>query len=450
MALTRFPNGVFATPNLPGSADIPATTGTVYFVDSNGGTRGDAKSPGTAVATIDAAINLCTADKGDQIWVMPGHAENLANATTLVPDTDGIAIYGLGNAGEKPTITFTNASGQIDVTGNGTVISGLKFLSSVTAVTIGVDIAANDVVIENCEFNYDETGDDFAIMIDIDAYDRCIASNCKFIAEEVAGCNEAIRLDDAHHTQILNNWFQGDFTNSMIYTASGDATSNGLLVAGNTGYNCDTTKGYNIDFNKTHTGMIKDNHFSTAYAAAPEDTFDPGGCGCVGNTVSWAGDYNAFPVPWGPMVGDWRVCKKSVTYDGGAETSTAADAIGTAGTYGMFTISGTIEAKMVGIVGTSLTGASATISVGVTGDTDALLPVSTGTDLDANEVYLHTGGAASADQWTDLVHTPIVICGAASPSIFHTVATADVTTGQIDYHLYWRPLESGAYAKPTS
>ena len=449
MGLTNYPNGIFATPNLPGSAGIPPTTGNIFFVNSNAGTRGDGKSPDQALATIDAAINMCTADKGDQIWVMPGHAETIAAATSLVPDTAGVAIYGLGNANEKPVLTFSATGSQIDVTGSGTVISGLKFLSSITAVTIGIDIGVDDVVIENCEFNWDDTGDDFAIMIDVDSFDRTIIRNCKFIAEEVAGCNEAIRLDDALCVEIIDCWFTGDFTIAMIYTASGDTACTGLVIKDCYGYNCDATLGANIDLNKDSTGVISGCRFTTAYTASPDTTFDPGACGCFENFAAWGGDYNQIPVPFGRVEG-WYIAKKSVTYLGGTATSTAADAIGTAGTYGYFTISGTIEAQMVGIVGTTLTGDAATISVGVTGDADALLGISTGTDLDANEVWIHTAGAASADQWADLTHLPVVICGAASPSIFHTVATADITTGQIDFHLYWRPLEPGAYAKPTA
>ena len=52
---------------------INHTTGSVFYVDSGSGAAantGDASDE--ALITIDAAINKCTASKGDIIYVMPG------------------------------------------------------------------------------------------------------------------------------------------------------------------------------------------------------------------------------------------------------------------------------------------------------------------------------------------------------------------------------------------
>lgn len=447
MPITVFKNGIFATPNLPGSAGIPPTTGKIWFVDSTTGSSAhDGKSPTTALATIDQAINKCTANKGDQIWVMPNHAETISGATTLVPDVAGISIFGLGEGRDRPTLTFSATSSKIAVSGAGTRISNFVFIAGISAVVIGVDVNADDVTITDCEFNYSTTAFDFVIFVDVDAYDRCTISNCYFIAEDTAGSNQAIRLDDAHDVHITNCVFMGDWTNAMIYSASGDAYGKGLLISGCSGQNSDVTLGANIRLACAFLGILQNNGFSTAYTGSEYDTFDPGSCGTSENYVSFIPDGPSISVPFGGAQG-WRMAKKSITYYGGS--ATAALAIGTVGTYGYFKVSGTIEATLVGIVGTNLAGASATISVGVTGATNALLGVTTGTDLDANEVWLHTAGAASAAAWTDMVHVPVVIAGAASPSIFHTVAVADVSGGQCDFHLYWRPLEPSAHVRPT-
>jgi hypothetical protein len=320
----------------------------------------------------------------------------------------------------------------------------LVFIAGISAVVAAfdVDATATDFVMDGCEFNYSTTAFDFVIMVDLSASVRSVISNCKFIAEDTAGSSEAILFATTLSPQITNCWFAGDYTNAMIYNNSGVSTN--VQIDSCSGRNSDTTLGANIDFNVATTGVISNCNFTTDYAASPDSTFDPGSCGCINNFASWGGDYNQFPVPFGNVPG-WYVAKKSLVFNGGA--GTAAIAYGTVGTLGYYTISGIIEAKMVGIVAVTLAGASATISVGVTGDTDALLPVTTGTDLDKNEVWIATAGLASAAPWVDSVHAPVVICGSASPTIFHTVAAADVTTGTINYHLYWRPLEPGAYAK---
>ena len=67
-----------------------ATTGEIYYVNSGtganavGGITGsngnNGLSPKTPFATIDYAIGRCTANRGDTIYVMPGHWETLTTA----------------------------------------------------------------------------------------------------------------------------------------------------------------------------------------------------------------------------------------------------------------------------------------------------------------------------------------------------------------------------------
>ena len=111
MGVTNFPNGVssFGVTVLGGGVDIPATTGTYFFVDSSTGSNSynglDKNHP---VATIDYAVGLCTANKGDIILVMPGHNEAITAATSLVVDVAGIQIIGLGVNQSRPMLDFDN------------------------------------------------------------------------------------------------------------------------------------------------------------------------------------------------------------------------------------------------------------------------------------------------------------------------------------------------------
>src|SRR5262245_23346085 len=86
-----------------GAAVFPGTTGKVFFVDSNTGSNGyTGLSIQDPVATIDFAIGLCTANKGDTIYVMPGHAETIGNGT-IACDVAGVTFIGLGDGAAKPT-----------------------------------------------------------------------------------------------------------------------------------------------------------------------------------------------------------------------------------------------------------------------------------------------------------------------------------------------------------
>src|SRR5690242_14286615 len=86
--------------------------GSVFYVNSVTGsdTANDGRSLDTPYATITKAIAGTTANKGDVIFVMPGHSETRTAAITV--NKAGIAIIGLGQGLVRPSIT---GNGTIDV-----------------------------------------------------------------------------------------------------------------------------------------------------------------------------------------------------------------------------------------------------------------------------------------------------------------------------------------------
>src|SRR3972149_5755717 len=121
MGLTNYPGGVssFGMPMLGGGGvTIPPTTGSVFFVHSGTGSSGnDGLGPSSPTATIAQAIAKCTASKGDLVIVMPGHAENIASATSLALNKAGVSVIGLGRGRNRPVLSFTNTAGKIPITG---------------------------------------------------------------------------------------------------------------------------------------------------------------------------------------------------------------------------------------------------------------------------------------------------------------------------------------------
>ncbi|MBK7406394.1 MAG: hypothetical protein IPJ41_17780, partial [Phycisphaerales bacterium] len=78
-------------------------TGTHFFVHSASGSDSNAGlMPSQALATLDAAFALCTANNGDVIWVMPGHAETISAAAGIVADIAGVTVIGMGVGAEMP------------------------------------------------------------------------------------------------------------------------------------------------------------------------------------------------------------------------------------------------------------------------------------------------------------------------------------------------------------
>lgn len=297
MALyTNFPNGVtsFGMPVIGGG--LPPTTGTYFFVHSGtGSASNDGLTADTPLATIDQAINKCTANQGDVIVVLPSHSENISAATSLVCDIAGVQIVGLGQGRNRPQLHFTNTAGSIEMDAANTRLSNMVLLASVSAVVIAINVDADNVMLDNLEFGYVDTGDDFVTMIDIDAFDYATVANCRFLTEAAAGAEQAIRIDDCHFVRILDNWFSGNWSDSAIVGEGALGTD--LLLARNLIYNGDTGDANGIDINVAFTGLIVDNRIGTLYAAAVANLLDPGSCLCMQNFAVNAIDEKGIEVP---------------------------------------------------------------------------------------------------------------------------------------------------------
>ena len=113
-------------------------TGSVFYVDSGAGGSGTGLDWTNAEVTIEAAIDNCTANAGDWIFVAPGHAET--GATALVDlDKAGITLWGLGTGTLMPTISYDTATDTfiIGTAGDNVTVHGIKFIATVTAVVNG-------------------------------------------------------------------------------------------------------------------------------------------------------------------------------------------------------------------------------------------------------------------------------------------------------------------------
>lgn len=141
------PGGVFSIE----SQDI--STGSRFYVDSTTGSDNyDGQSPNTPKATLDAAIGLCTAAKGDIIYVMPGHAET---TTAIAADVAGIQIIGLGKGRNKPALTATTASTDlINVSAANIRIANIRLVGAASGCTALLDIAGADFEGEGLVFEH--------------------------------------------------------------------------------------------------------------------------------------------------------------------------------------------------------------------------------------------------------------------------------------------------------
>lgn len=123
------------------------TTGTVFFVHSGTGSDNNAGTdPGSPKATVQGAIDVCTAAKGDRVVVMPGHAETVTS-TSINLNKSGVSVICIGSGLNRATFTYSTAAATITVSAANCGFYGghhiANFLDVAAAFTVG---AAKDFV----------------------------------------------------------------------------------------------------------------------------------------------------------------------------------------------------------------------------------------------------------------------------------------------------------------
>lgn len=139
-SFTNFPNGFAAGLSVRGMPLTQMQPGQVFYVGNSpvlnpnqkpasNGNRGTFLDP---FSTIHYAVNTaCVSGRGDIVFVLPGHRETIADATTLTMNCGGVAVVGLGGGNLRPTLTYTTATtANIPVRSSGNSIQNFLFLNN--------------------------------------------------------------------------------------------------------------------------------------------------------------------------------------------------------------------------------------------------------------------------------------------------------------------------------
>ncbi|CAB4135398.1 hypothetical protein UFOVP1078_5 [uncultured Caudovirales phage] len=174
--------------------NVPITQshpGQVYWVSNTttvlpGQVGGSDGNPGTFNApfsTLEYAITRCTANRGDIIFIKPGHAETISSATALAFDVAGVAIVGLGAGTKRPTFTLgTAATTTIAVSADNVSISNCRFIGNFLSITSCFTVAAAAYfTIDNCAFT-----DTSAILGFLSVVKTTVSTNSDFL--QVSNC----------------------------------------------------------------------------------------------------------------------------------------------------------------------------------------------------------------------------------------------------------------------
>lgn len=262
-------------------ADEGFSTGARFWVDSATGVddAGHGRSPSSPTATLDYAVGLCTASKGDVIYVMPGHAETVSAAGGLDLDVIGITVIGLGAGELRPTVTLGTAdTADVDIDAANITIKNLLFKVGIDSLANVIDVNADDFTMENCEFREGSALQalSFVTLASANVADRCTIRRCCFI-QTAAGGNQAILIDDAQDALLIEDcWIDGDWANAGIYS---DAAFTDAMIRRNSVSNRNAGN-HAIELTAAATGFLVDNRL---YGDTLGTILDPGSLKCLGN-----------------------------------------------------------------------------------------------------------------------------------------------------------------------
>jgi len=199
--------------------------GKTFYVDSNNGDDGrSGLSPETCLATLDAAIDKCTADDGDVIYLLPGHSETEATASASIATMDvaGVTVIGLGDGDQMPTFTFTVATATFTISAPDCRLSGVKFLSNIADLAVALTMAAtsDNTIVEKCVFRDSAANKEQLVGISVAAAAHGVTiRDCDFRTTLAAGGNNAILSAAVTDLNIERNFIYGKFATGGILTS---------------------------------------------------------------------------------------------------------------------------------------------------------------------------------------------------------------------------------------
>jgi hypothetical protein len=197
--------------------------GDAWFVDSGHAAASDAvgfgQNPDAPCATWDYAVGLATASNGDVIFLMPGHAENLAGATSVAMDKAGIRVIGLGQGALRPTFTATAAAGCIAISAASCSIENIILTNTGTFnFSNGFTVTAADAAFKDVAIRDSAADSEFVVGILTDTNaNRLVVDGLDYVG--LVGGDAAasiIRLIGADDVRIRNSRFYGNWTTAGI------------------------------------------------------------------------------------------------------------------------------------------------------------------------------------------------------------------------------------------
>jgi hypothetical protein len=187
----------------PGKAFWLSNNTTGLLAGQRGGSDGNKGTFDSPFATLNYAMTQCVANRGDVIFVKPGHAETVSTATALALATAGVAIVGLGTGSSRPKWTIDTAN----------------------TATIGV--SADNISMQNCQI----VGNFLSIAA---AFTLSTAKNFTLQDMEIRDTSSVLNFLNAVKTTGAANTADGLTVINTYWKGLGTTSVNAFVLTANT------------------------------------------------------------------------------------------------------------------------------------------------------------------------------------------------------------------------
>jgi len=420
---------------------LNTSTGDIFFVDDSGSDEGASNgSINSPFATLDFAIGRTSANVGDTIFLMEGHAETLIAADAVDVDVAGIKIIGLGTGNLRPTFTMaTAAAAEINIDAANVYLANIVIVDNI-ACTACIELTANADGFHMNNVLIREGSQQPAIMLDmVGQADDVLIENSVFLvptADTGAIGIDLSALTPARFT-FRNNIVRGDFNTAAMF---GSAALTDALIEDNVFENALAGQ-YALEFSSTALGIIRNNFLISSTAIT---VLDPGSMNVVGNTWSNGIDMNAAPIPESQLfIPGYGYRVESLG------TSLAAD-------ENVFTITGLVAITLWVIhITTVFSGATTNLGFDTDGGTVIVIDTDVSSFVDEGIILVHgdqtlplsysiVPEAEVGHYPDDKPNTYIIIGGATAATTVIVSDSGAADTGIYDSYIYYIPLTVGA------
>ena len=385
------------SPPLGDSPNLPD----VFYVDSgNGSDVNDGRDPGFPMATIDAAINRCTANQGDVILVQPGHTETLTTQISL--DVAGVSIIGVGVGNLRPRLTINAVIDGIDIGANNCRVENIRFIASTAGATAQININALLAVVDSCSF--DLGANDILGGITVTANGEIPTIKDCTVTVTADGPDEWILFEGVVDRPLISG-------NTIIMSDGTDAFDDGAINGGSVAVtNAVITGNRALGGNVAAVFLVNLGSF-TGQSLGPN--FYSGGA----NNADDIGQ-DGFQ----RLVND-------ITFVAGT-TGSVAD-------HEIFTITGLVQVKLTAICTAELTNAAGDLQYGVAGATDTFITVMAEELLSVNELWYDATPDLLIATPANATFERVIPAGI---DIGYEISTAAIADGTVRFICEWKPL----------